>query len=145
MAVSLNKQQQQADSALITEEGVLNNPNIREVKQTLIKGYNPDAVNKGSVNIREYHTALIENTKPIFAISTNKMKDANGEVVDKKVVKQIFGAGWYLSVEEAAIREAILKDEKLLAMNQKIWDTMEQNGKRVMVAPAVAQGVRVVS
>lgn len=141
-----NKEKNRAGSALVTEEGVSGNPDLRVMKKALSDGYKANrSTTSRYTTVREYQTAMIENTKPIFALSTQKIKDANGEIVDHQILKLLFGAGWYLSIEEEFVRDTILADPKLLAMNEEIWASMEQSGQKVDKAPAVAQSVRVVS
>lgn len=127
-------------SALVTEQGAVNNPHLNKVIQNLRDGYKPNAASKANHNLSlaVHRTAMIENPRDIYAWK----KDADGNAVKPQV---LFRKGWYLSVEEAAMRDAILADEDNQKLNETIWKQMEDSGMEVEKAAGSAKEVRVVT
>lgn len=129
------KEKDKSGSALVTEVGAQGNPNLEKMKTALSNGYKANRLSRANhnLNIREHRTAMIENKKPIFAFKSNGQ------------VKQLFRAGWYVSVEENAMIEEILANEKTRKLNEEIWAHMEANGQDVEKAVGSASDVRVVT
>lgn len=129
------KEKDRKDSALVTEVGAQGNPHLEKMKQALLAGHKAHRLSKANhnLNLREHRTAMIENKKPIYAT------DKNGNV------KQLFRAGWYISVEEQAMVDEILANPTTKKLNEDIWAHMEAGGLEVEKAAGSVSDVRVVT
>lgn len=131
-------QQKKADSAIVAEPNAQNNPHLSKVIDSIVKGYSPHRLGKANRHIRIHHTAMIPCPVPVYAWK----RGANGEKVEPQL---LFRAGWYLSVEEAAMVERIMKDDDNRELNEQIRKQMEEQGMEYEKTPATQQEVKVVS
>src|SRR5688572_4404741 len=99
------KKKTEIDSALVTETGAANNPNLNRVKEAILKGYKPNRIGKSNtiLNLRQHRTAMFENEQDVWAWKTD-------ETTGAKTPRLLFRAGWWLSAEEQGIVNALLED-----------------------------------
>lgn len=124
------------DSALVTESDAQDNPHLQKVINALKEGYNAHRVGKSNsvLNLKKHRVAMVPNERSVWVFG----KD-NG-------VREMFRAGWYLSIEENAIKEELLKDPKIKELNETIWGQMEAAGMSVdKLAGKAGRGTKVVS
>lgn len=124
------------DSALVTGRSVSNNANLDNVVASIAAGYKPNRQGKSTRQIRIDHTAMIENTKDVWAY-----RSVDGGA---KVPRLVFRAGWYISPEEAYIREQILADTDNKKLNDHIQKEMEAAGLVTEKRPAEIEDAKVV-
>lgn len=126
-------------SAVVAGSTAANNKHLNTVIEAVRAGYTPHRIGKSNRQLRIDHTAMIPNRRPVYGLK----KIQQGE--DVVVVPQLlFRAGWYLSAEEAALRDSMLKDPDVAKYNDKVYAAMEEAGMVVEKDPQELPDAKVI-